>query len=177
MPSSLMTAGGGLSKSKLRLADAEEGNVLINKTFYGGEDKLIRTGTMPDNGAVDYTVAPGESVTIPAGYHNGSGVVRGTKETFVINSAEYTTYTYGGTINVSVDYSSHGLTKVPIVHVAPVMTRAYMYTNGAPRILGYEVVSVTTTTAVAKITCGGDGDHSGGYRFSCFGAFFVTPTD
>lgn len=88
MPSSLMTAGGGLSKSKLRLADAENGNVLINKTFYGGEDKLIRTGTMPDNGAVDYTVAPGSSVTIPAGYHNGNGVVWGTMSGVVISQVQ-----------------------------------------------------------------------------------------
>ena len=33
------------------------------------------SGTMPNNGAISATIAPGGSYTIPAGYHNGSGVV------------------------------------------------------------------------------------------------------
>lgn len=33
------------------------------------------SGTVPDNGAVSLSVNPGESVTVPAGYHNGSGTV------------------------------------------------------------------------------------------------------
>lgn len=37
-------------------------------------DKLI-TGTMTNNGAYTKTIACGESVTVPKGYHNGSGKI------------------------------------------------------------------------------------------------------
>lgn len=55
--------------------DAAVGNVLSGKTFYNNS-LTKRTGNMTNNGAV----APsglncGGSYTIPAGYHNGSGVV------------------------------------------------------------------------------------------------------
>lgn len=38
------TAGGALSKGKLKLADAATGNVLKGKKFYAG-DKTLKTGT------------------------------------------------------------------------------------------------------------------------------------
>lgn len=70
----LMTASGGLSNGKLALANAEVGDVLSGKTFYAG-DKLVKAGTMPNNGAWGATVGSGNSVTIPQGYHNGNGKV------------------------------------------------------------------------------------------------------
>lgn len=45
----LMTAGGGLSNSKLEQATAIEKNVLSGKTFYAG-NKVLKTGTMPNRG-------------------------------------------------------------------------------------------------------------------------------
>lgn len=33
------------------------------------------TGTMTNNGAVSKSISPGDSYTVPAGYHNGSGTV------------------------------------------------------------------------------------------------------
>lgn len=71
----LMDAGGGLTTSKLTLANAAEGEVLSGKTFYA-EEKELRTGTMPNNGAWGTTINAGGSVTIPEGYHNGLGSVR-----------------------------------------------------------------------------------------------------
>ena len=70
----LMTAGGGLTTSKLALATATEGEVLNGKTFYA-TGKALRTGTMPNHGAWSTTANAGSSVTIPAGYHNGAGKV------------------------------------------------------------------------------------------------------
>lgn len=53
---------------------AQPGDVLSGKTFTN--DAGEQTGTMPNNGAV--TITPGTSnITIPAGYHNGSGYVAG----------------------------------------------------------------------------------------------------
>jgi hypothetical protein len=67
--------GGGLSTSKLALATATEGNVLAGNKFYAG-DKTIKEGKMPNRGAVDTTINPGSSYTVPAGYHNGEGRVK-----------------------------------------------------------------------------------------------------
>lgn len=67
--------GGGLSASKLALATATEGNVLAGNKFYAG-GKTIKEGKMPNRGAVDTTINPGSSYTVPAGYHNGGGRVK-----------------------------------------------------------------------------------------------------
>lgn len=70
----LMTAGGGLSNSKLAMANAALAEVLSGKTFYAG-DKVLKAGTMPNNGAWSTSVSAGSSITIPKGYHNGAGKV------------------------------------------------------------------------------------------------------
>lgn len=67
--------GGGLSTSKLALATATEDNVLAGNKFYAG-GKTIKEGKMPNRGAVDTTINPGSSYTVPAGYHNGEGRVK-----------------------------------------------------------------------------------------------------
>lgn len=55
-------------------ANAAVGDVLTGKTFYQGGAK--RTGTMPNRGAV--IITPGTAnQAIAAGYHNGSGYVKG----------------------------------------------------------------------------------------------------
>lgn len=56
--------------------DVAVGDVLSGKTFYGTDAKTKLTGIMPDNGAVSPdALAAGDSYTIPAGHHNGSGKV------------------------------------------------------------------------------------------------------
>lgn len=67
--------GGGLSNAKLAQATATDGNVLAGKSFYA-VDKTLKEGTMPNRGAVDTTIKPGSSYTVPEGYHNGGGNVK-----------------------------------------------------------------------------------------------------
>lgn len=67
--------GGGLSKSKLAQATAADTDVLTGKKYYAG-GKTIKEGKMPNRGAVDTTINPGSSYTVPAGYHNGGGRVK-----------------------------------------------------------------------------------------------------
>ena len=60
-------------------ATANEGEILSGKTAYKNGNKL--TGTMPNNGAwtstnVKANATTTKNVTIPAGYHNGSGYVQ-----------------------------------------------------------------------------------------------------
>lgn len=145
MADTMISAGGGLSKSKLALANAALSDVLSGKTFYAG-DKTLHTGTMHNNGrwpdaekltlegskiwmyqkqngylegglgidasalgsaspghvlsgvsasssnglrfggtmtnrgAWTSTISPGGKVTVPAGYHNGNGLVQASKD-------------------------------------------------------------------------------------------------
>ena len=53
--------------------DAATSDVLTGKTFYSGGSK--KTGTMTNHGAWTSTKTSNGSVTIPEGYHNGSGKV------------------------------------------------------------------------------------------------------
>ena len=66
--------GGGLSASKLAQATATEADVLANSAFYA-KDKTLRTGNVPRRGDWGATIAPGESVTVPDGKHDGGGRV------------------------------------------------------------------------------------------------------
>lgn len=62
--------------------NAQPSDVLSGKTFTN--DSGEQTGTMPNRGA--YNITPGTSnVTIPAGYHNGSGVVYGDSDLISAN--------------------------------------------------------------------------------------------
>lgn len=66
--------GGGLSAGKLAQATATEADVLANSTFYA-KDKTLRTGNVPRRGDWGATIAPGESVMVPDGKHDGGGRV------------------------------------------------------------------------------------------------------
>lgn len=58
---------------------AVAGDILSGKTANNSDGDVI-IGSMANNGAWSGTVNPGESVTVPAGYHNGSGKVYATTE-------------------------------------------------------------------------------------------------
>ena len=74
MADTMISAGGGLSKTKLALANAAESDVLSGKRFYAG-DKIIKEGKMPNRGSWGTTINPGGVATIPSGFHDGSGQV------------------------------------------------------------------------------------------------------
>ena len=76
------SAGGGT---------AVAGDVLAGKTFSNEDDSEL-LGTMPDRGAVNQALAINGTYNIPAGYHNGSGIV-----TQSITTKAVATYTPGTT--------------------------------------------------------------------------------
>lgn len=53
---------------------ADASNILNGYQAYTNSGMLL-TGTMPNIGAVSETINPGDSYTIPKGYHDGTGVV------------------------------------------------------------------------------------------------------
>ena len=94
--------GGGLSASKLAQATATEADVLANSAFYA-KDKTLRTGNVPRRGDWGATIAPGESVTVPDGKHDGGGRVSAkalkTVTISMVNSSGSWSYTFtGGTL-------------------------------------------------------------------------------
>ena len=64
----------GVSGSLLDQITATSSDILSGKVIVGKDGELL-TGTMPNRGAWNSSVGINGSVTIPAGYHNGSGRV------------------------------------------------------------------------------------------------------
>lgn len=98
MSVSLMSAGG----VSLDTTTAEAWDIKSGETAYNGDGELV-TGTMVDQGAKTASLAPGDSYTIPAGYHNGNGNVTAVSlKTMTITmapSSMYWSYTFtGGTL-------------------------------------------------------------------------------
>lgn len=63
---------------------AVDADVLTGKTYYNTDAKVKRTGTMINRGAM--TITPGTTnQVIPAGYHNGSGIVQGDTDLIAAN--------------------------------------------------------------------------------------------
>ena len=60
------------------MATAEPANVLDGLTFYDTDLLHERTGTMPNIGSLSETIDPGDTYTIPEGYHDGTGTVTAT---------------------------------------------------------------------------------------------------
>lgn len=58
--------------------NASTSQVLSGSTFYSNSVSSLRTGTMPNIGAVTETISAGDTYTIPEGYHDGTGTVTAT---------------------------------------------------------------------------------------------------
>ena len=72
----IFVAAGGSGGASSDETPARAADVLSGKTYLGADtDDDVGTGAMPDNGAMQKTLRAGESVTVPRGYHNGSGAV------------------------------------------------------------------------------------------------------
>lgn len=56
-------------------ATAIENQVLEGSTFYAGDRRDIRTGTMPNQGNKSASLNCGQTFPIPEGYHDGTGII------------------------------------------------------------------------------------------------------
>lgn len=66
----VVSAGGGTAPT----GDAVVADVLSGKTF-SNANSVGLTGTMTNNGGVSQSLTPGQSYTVPEGYHDGTGTV------------------------------------------------------------------------------------------------------
>lgn len=69
----------------LATGNAGTGDVLSGKTFSNSDGNGLN-GAMPNRESWGTTINPGGSVTIPAGYHNGSGKVNANNNFFINNA-------------------------------------------------------------------------------------------
>ena len=78
MSSCILLRGGG-GGVDCENATARPQHVVNGYTFGTSTSEEMQSGSMPNNGAVNATInnPVGGTYTIPQGYHNGSGVVRG----------------------------------------------------------------------------------------------------
>lgn len=81
--------------------------VLTGYTGYSNDPKTLITGTMQNHNAWGTTIAPGGSIIIPAGYHNGGGKVRASIMSLGLSSAvgvygtwQYTVYNPGKSMTI-----------------------------------------------------------------------------
>ena len=100
------SAGSGYPEIKMEGGNAAAANVLEGQTFLSGAAAGLQTGTMTNNGSWSTTIEPGGQVTIPKGYHDGTGHVEagsgGTGPTEVVyctieiekSSSGYLTFKY-----------------------------------------------------------------------------------
>lgn len=98
---------------------ATSSDVLTGKKIVNSSGATVN-GSMPNNGAVSASIDPGEKYTIPAGYHNGLGVITalaGSGGSSALPAAiekiaagVYTSTSFGFSGNVSI---SHGLGVTP----------------------------------------------------------------
>lgn len=84
---------------------AGAGDILKDKTAVDSSGTLL-TGTMTNRGAWNSSVNPGGSVTIPAGYHNGSGKVTGNRTYTSVYLGQHSGYWSSFTYNVKSHYPS-----------------------------------------------------------------------
>ena len=70
MPNIIRSGGSGLLPSVLNSLTTKPENVLTGKTFIGEGSKLVQTGTMPNQGAINVTLVPGESISRTNGYYS-----------------------------------------------------------------------------------------------------------
>lgn len=78
-------------------------DVVEGKTFYSINPKQKITGGMTANGAVNVTIDPGETYTIPWGYHNGAGTV--TASGIKVGSKNKQTISQSGNDEYTINYT------------------------------------------------------------------------
>lgn len=139
---SVLASGGGVQPT----GDAVAGDVLTGKTF-SNANAIGISGSMPNNGAVSGVASASQPYTVPAGYHNGSGVVTAEVPNEIVSFDIYTG-------NSSVTIASDGLAYIWCQDTSG----TYNVTKNGTPIAFDNIVSTTATTtypcAVVPVSTG-----------------------
>jgi hypothetical protein len=147
--------------------NASDGQVLSGQTYYNTDAKTKRTGTMPNRGAVNQSLAINGSYTIPAGDHNGSG--KGTQDIPTKGAQTYTPGTTNQTIaanqyltgpqtikgdpNLKAENIKKGVSIMGITgsYEGAIPEKYYIWTGGAWGIQGPSMTLTWADTSGGKI--------------------------
>ena len=150
-------------------ATALAAHILYGQTAYVNGSKI--TGTMPNNGAVSQALNCGASYTIPAGYHNGSGVINANSlasQTAATATAAqilsgYTAWVNGNLLtgnSNAIDFSritsSSGYLSMPSPN-----TPGYIYTTGTVILL--DIYGALWTPSSGLILAGSNSNGAAGF--------------
>lgn len=136
---------------------------LVSMSLATSSDNLDILATtiesIADNGAVNATVKEGESYTIPKGYHNGSGVVKG-----VAGGGNYALQTKTATPtkmqqNITSDEGYYGLSSVTVEPIPETYQDVTSVTATAPDVLSGKTI-VTSNGSVTPGTMPNNGAAS-----------------
>lgn len=147
--------------------NAGAGNVLSGKTFYSTDPKSKTTGTMANRGAWNGTCGTNGSVTIPAGYHNGSGKVTNSQATmaggtYTPSNAQQTISCNGKLMTGNIVIKAKGTTHVVKEYSLSTVGTKSFYRQNDSKWVNYYYLQVNTGLAgvlgfSAEITSGGMG--------------------
>ena len=96
---------GGLGAAGSLLGDASASDLMQGKTA-SSANGLKFSGGIVNRGAVSASVDPGDTYTIPAGYHNGNGHVSGNRKYNTVYLGEHTSWWSSFSYNVRSNYPS-----------------------------------------------------------------------
>lgn len=139
--------------TRIQTARNEIRNTLVGWGAALGTDNLSEIATkvaaIPNNGAVDAEVQEGETYTIPAGYHNGSGTVSG-----VAGGGNYTLQTKVVTPtkaeqNITPDQGKYGLSAVTVEAIPDAYQDVSATTAEAGDVLAGKVIIASDGTTTA----------------------------
>ena len=106
--------------------------------------------SIANNGAVSVQIKEGESYTIPAGYHNGSGTVAG-----IAGGGTYTLQAKSGIVptksqqNITSDDGYYGLSSVSIEAIPAIYQDVSGVTAGAGDVLANKIIVTADGTVTA----------------------------
>lgn len=164
--------------------NAPEQYVLEGRTFYTTDPKIKQTGIMTSRGAWNGSVTPGGSVTIPAGFHNGSGKVTasgvtvGSKNKQMISQSGNDEYTINytlptdvtpimGHLVLSATGQKYSQTEIKVTMGSTVQSlfkatnHFNMNTNSVVAVDAYfKIPSGTKTVTIGFSTLGGDSNKN-----------------
>lgn len=159
---------------------AGAGHVLSGQTFYNTNAKSKQTGSMTNRGAWTGTCGTNGSVTIPAGYHNGSGKVTNSQATmgggtYTPSNAQQTISCSGKLMTGNIVIKAKGTTHVVKEYSLNTAGTKSFYRQNDGRWVNYYYLQINTgLTGVlgfsAEISSGGmGGSHyvKGSFGYGC----------